>query len=456
MRWNDEYEKRRVSAEEAVAQIESGDRIYVSGNAATPYVLLEALAKRESGLQHVEVTHVLLMGDDPLSRPDAWGRFRHNSLFVGPADREVVNEGLADYIPVHLHEIPGLFSQGYLPLKVAVIQTTPPDEHGFMSLGVECLATMAAIAQAPVVLVQINEKMPRTLGDAFTHISRVTKLVEVSEELPTLQPSGFGEVEKRIGRSVAELVDDGSTLQLGIGAIPDAVLASLGDKRDLGIHTEMVSDGIMEGVEAGMITGSKKSIHRGKVICTFALGSQRLYSFLDNNPLFEFHPVDYTNDPFVIAKNERMIAINSAIEVDLTGQVCSDSIGLQIYSGFGGQVDFIRGAAHSEGGKPIIAMPSTAKGGEVSRIVPTLRTGAGVVTSRADLHYVVTEYGTAALHGKNLRERAQELIRIAHPKFRDQLSEAAHKRKLVPASVGTSGSGFQVLGPRGSRGQNGS
>jgi len=435
MRWNNEYEKRRVSAEQAVAEIASGDRIYVSGNAATPYVLLEALAKRKDDLQNVEVTHVLLMGDDPLSRPDAWGRFRHNSLFVGSADRAVVNEGLADYVPVHLHKIPGLFSEGYLPLKVAIIQTAPPDEHGFMSLGVECLASMAAIAKAPVVLVQVNEKMPRTLGDAFIHISRVTRLVEVSEPLPTLEPAGYGEVEKRIGRSVAALVDDGSTLQLGIGAIPDAVLASLGDKRDLGIHTEMVSDGIMQGVEAGVITGARKSIHRGKVIGTFALGSRRLYNFLHNNPLFEFHPVDYTNDPFVIARNERMIAVNSAIEVDLTGQVCSDSIGLQIYSGFGGQVDFIRGAAHSKGGKPVIAMPSTARGGEVSRIVPTLKRGAGVVTTRADVYYVVTEYGTAALHGKNLRERAQELIRIAHPKFRQELSEAAHERKLVPASV---------------------
>jgi acyl-CoA hydrolase len=436
MRWSDEYERRKVSAEEAVAQIKSGDRIYVSGNAATPYVLLEALAQSDDSLQDVEVTHVLLMGDDPLSRPDAWGRFRHNSLFVGPADREVVNEGLADYIPVHLHEIPGLFNQGYLPLQVAIIQTAPPDEHGFLSLGVECLATMAAIAQAPVVLAQVNREMPRTLGDAFIHISRVTRLVEVSEKLPTLEPAGFGEIEKRIGESVAELVDDGSTLQLGIGAIPDAVLASLGDKRDLGIHTEMVSDGIMEGVEAGVITGSKKSVHRGKVIGTFALGSQDLYNFLDNNPLFEFHPVDYTNDPFVIARNDRMIAVNSAIEVDLTGQVCSDSIGLRIYSGFGGQVDFIRGAAQSEGGKPIIAMPSTAKGGKISRIVSTLRRGAGVVTTRADLHYVVTEYGTAALHGKNLRERAQELIRIAHPDFREDLSQAAHERKLVPVAGG--------------------
>ena len=432
MKWRDDYRGRRVTPEEAVALINSGDRIYVSGNAATPYVLLEALARRDDGLEQVEVTHVLLMGDDPLSRPDAWSRFRHNSLFVGPADREVVNDGLADYIPIHLHEIPGLFSLGYLPLQVAIIQTAPPDQHGFMSLGVECLATMAAIAQAPVVLAQVNDKMPRTLGDSFIHISRVTRLVEVSKDLPTLEPTGFGEVEQKIGKSVAELVEDSSTLQLGIGAIPDAVLASLGGKRNLGIHTEMVSDGIMEGVEAGVITGSDKSLHRGKVICTFALGSERLYSFLNNNPLFEFHPVDYTNDPFVIARNKGMVAVNSAIEVDLTGQVCSDSIGQQIYSGFGGQVDFIRGAAHSEGGKPIIAMPATARRGEVSRIVPVLRKGAGVVTTRADVHYVVTEYGTASLHGKNLRERASELIRIAHPDFREELSAAAHARKLLP------------------------
>ncbi len=431
MNWFDEYRKRRVTAEEAVAVIKSGDRLFVSGNAATPYVLLEALAARANELRQVQVTHVLLMGDDPLSRPETRESFRHNSLFVGPADRAVVNEGRADYVPIHLHEIPRLFISGRAPLDAVIIQTSPPDEHGFMSLGVECLATMAAVASAPVVLAQVNEKMPRTLGDCFIHISKVTRLVEVSKELPELEKHSFTEVEKRIGEYVADLVEDGSTLQLGIGGIPDAVLASLVDKKELGIHTEMVSDGIMEAVEAGVITGSRKTLHPGKVVCTFALGSRRLYEYLHNNPLFEFHPADYTNDPFIIAQNEKMVAINSAIEVDLTGQVCSDSMGTRIYSGFGGQLDFIRGAAHARGGKPIIAMPATAKGGTISRIVPILKPGAGVVTTRADVHYVVTEYGVADLHGKNLRERAQALIRIAHPRFREELARAARERKLL-------------------------
>jgi len=432
MHWMDEYRKRRATAEEAVRLVRSGCRIFVSGNAATPFVLLEALAARAAELERVEVTHVLLLGEDPLSRPETRDHVRHNSLFVGPADRAAVNEGRADYVPIHLHEIPRLFKSGRMPVDVALIHTTPPDEHGFMSLGVECLATMAAIASARIILAQVNDQMPRTLGDCFVHISRITRLVEVSCPLPELQRSSFTEVERRIGEYIAELVEDGATLQLGIGSIPDAVLAALKDKRDLGVHTEMVSDGIMEAIEAGIITGARKTIHPGKVVCTFAFGSRRLYDFLDNNPLFEFHPCDYTNDPFIIARNEKMVAINSAIEVDLTGQVCSDSIGTQIYSGFGGQLDFMRGAAHAPGGKPIIAMPSTARGGEVSRIVPMLRPGAGVVTTRADVHYVVTEYGIADLHGKNLRERAEALIRIAHPKFREELARAARERRLLP------------------------
>lgn len=431
MRWSEDYCRRQKTAEEAVTLVKPGDRIYVSGNAATPYVVLEALANRGSELEDVEVTHVLLMGDDPLARPSTAQPFRHNSLFVGSADRDEVNKGLADCTPIHLHEIPKLFNPGLLPLDLAIIQTAPPDEHGFMSLGVECLATMAAINNAPVVLAQVNDKMPRTLGDCFIHISRISHLVEVSKPLPTLETSGFGEIEKKIGEHVAGLIEDGSTLQMGIGAIPDAVLNCLGEKRDLGVHTEMVSDGIMEAIEKGIITGSRKSIHRGKVICTFALGSERLYRFLDNNPLFEFHPVDYTNDPFIVSQNNQMVAINSAIEVDLTGQVCSDSIGTRIYSGFGGQLDFIRGAAHSKGGRPIIAMPSCAKGESISRIVSTLRTGAGVVTTRADVHFVVTEHGVADLHGKSLRERAKALIEVAHPKFRDELAQSARERNLI-------------------------
>ncbi|MCS6806918.1 MAG: acetyl-CoA hydrolase/transferase C-terminal domain-containing protein [Acidobacteriota bacterium] len=432
----EEYKKRWTTAEEAVGAIRSGNRVYLSGNAATPYVLIRALAARKDELEHVQILNALMIGDDPLSKPGMEGHFRYNSLFVGSAIRDAVNDGRADYVPVFLHEIPRLFSSGLIPLDVAMIHTSPPDEHGFMSLGVESLMTQAAVNAAKIVIAQVNDKMPRTLGDCFVHISRIHKLVEVSEALPELEKSGFTEVEKRIGEYIAELVSDGSTLQLGIGGIPDAVLASLTSKRDLGIHTEMVSDGVMEAVEAGIITGARKTLHPRKVIATFSLGSRRLYEYLDNNPLFEFHPSDYTNDPFVIAQNENMVAVNSALEVDLTGQVCADSIGTRIYSGFGGQVDFIRGAARAKGGKPIIALPATAQGGRVSRIVPMLKPGAGVVTTRADVHYVVTEYGVAYLHGKNLRERAEALIRIAHPAFREELTRAARERKLLPTVVG--------------------
>ncbi len=432
MRWLEQYRSRRVSPEEAVSMVRSGDRIFVSGNAATPFVLLNALAARGQQLENVEVVHVLLLGNDPLSGPGKESSFRHNSLFVGPADRAAVNEGRADYTPIHLHQIGRLFSDGPLKLDAALIQTAPPDEHGFMSTGVECLATMAAIKEAKVILVQVNEKMPRTLGDCFLHISNVSALIEVSEELPELERPVFGDVERRIGEFVAGLVDDGATLQLGIGSIPDAVLSSLSHHRDLGVHTEMVSDGIMEAVESGVVTGARKSLHPGKVVCTFAMGSRQLYRYLDNNPLFEFHPTNHTNNPMVVAQNDRLVAINSAIEIDITGQVCSDSIGTRIYSGFGGQVDFIRGAAHSKGGKPIIALGSTAQGGKISRIVPTLKVGAGVVTSRADVHYVITEHGVADLHGKTLRERALALIQIAHPDFRETLEREARARKLLP------------------------
>ncbi len=431
MNWFDEYKKKKCSLEEAVSVVKSNDRIYISGNAATPMTLTQALAMRKDELQNVEVTHVLLFGDDPLSKPGMEGHFRHNSLFVGPGDRAAVNEGRADYIPVFLYEIPDLFYSGLLPLDVAFLHLSPPDEHGFMSFGVECLCSKAAAETAKLVIAQINEKMPRTLGDSFIHISRVHKIVEVNIDLPELEPVPFTEVEKKIGQNIADLVEDGSTLQLGIGGIPNAALKAMFNKRDLGVHTEMVSDSIVEAIEAGVITGAKKTLHPYKVVATFYLGSRRLYEFIDNNPIFETHPTNYTNHPTVIARNDKMIAINSAIEVDITGQVCSDSIGTKIYSGFGGQVDFIRGAAQSRGGKPIIALPSTAKNDTVSKIVPTLQVGAGVVTTRADVHYVVTEYGVAYLHGKNLRQRAEALINIAHPKFRPWLEEEAKKRKLL-------------------------
>ncbi|MGD2295049.1 MAG: acetyl-CoA hydrolase/transferase C-terminal domain-containing protein [Candidatus Aminicenantes bacterium] len=431
MSWVDDYKKKLVKSEDAVSAIKSGDRVYISGNAATPYALMKALALRKDELEDVELTHVLLLGEDPLSRPEMEGHFRHNSLFVGPADRAAINEGRADYIPIFLHQIPGLMYSGQMPLDVAMLHLSPPDEHGFMSFGVEVLASKAAAEKAKVVIAQVNEKMPRVLGDSFIHVSRVHKIVEISEELPELKRSPFSEVERKIGHSIADLIEDGSTLQLGIGGIPDAVLSALKKRRDLGIHTEMVSDGVMEAIEAGIITGAKKTFHPYKVILTFILGSKKLYDFVDNNPVFEAHPTDYTNHPFNVSRNENMVAINSAIEVDITGQVCSDSVGTYIYSGFGGQVDFIRGAAHSKGGKPIIALPSTAKKDEISRIVPFLKKGAGVVTTRADVKYVVTEYGVAYLHGKNLQERTVALINIAHPKFRPDLIKEAKGRFLL-------------------------
>ncbi len=431
MSWVDDFKKKLVTAEEAVSAIKSGDRVYISGNAATPYVLMHALAKRKNELEDVELVHVLLMGEDPLSKPEMEGHFRHNSLFVGPADRKAINEGRADYIPIFLHQIPGLMYSDQMPLNVAILHLSPPDEHGFMSFGVEVLASKAAAEKAKVVIAQVNDQMPRVLGDSFIHVSRVDKVVEVSEELPQLERKPFSEVERKIGHSIAELIENGSTLQLGIGGIPDAVLSALKDRRDLGIHTEMVSDGVMEAIEAGIITGARKTFHPYKVILTFILGSKRLYDFVDNNPVFEAHPTDYTNHPFNVSRNDNMIAINSAIEVDITGQVCSDSVGTYIYSGFGGQVDFIRGAAHSKGGKPIIALPSSAKNDELSRIVPFLKKGAGVVTTRADVKYVVTEYGVAYLHGKNLQERTVALINIAHPKFRQDLIKEAKSRFLL-------------------------
>jgi 4-hydroxybutyrate CoA-transferase len=431
MSWVDDYKKKLTSIEDAVSVVKSGDRVYLSGNAATPYALMRALAARKDDLRDVELVHVLLLGEDPLAKPEMEGHFRHNSLFVGPADRKAINEGRADYVPIFLHCIPDLFLSGVMPLDVALLHVSPPDEHGFMSLGVEVLGSKAAAEKAKLVIGQVNEKMPRVLGDSFLHISRFHKLVEMSEPLPELKKSPMSDVEREIGKHIAGLIESGSTLQLGIGGIPDAVLAALTSQRDLGIHTEMVSDGVMEAMEAGIVTGAKKSFHPNKVVITFALGSAKLYDFIDNNPVFEAHPTDYVNHPFNVARNDNMIAINSAIEVDITGQVCSDSIGTRIFSGFGGQVDFIRGAAHSKGGKPIIALPSTAKEGDMSRIVPFLKQGAGVVTTRGDVRYVVTEFGVAYLYGKNLQERTKALINIAHPKFRADLVREAKGRNLL-------------------------
>ncbi len=338
-----------------------------------------------------------------------------------------MHEGRADFTPIFLSEIPGLFRSGQLALDAALIHVSPPDEHGFCSFGIEVGITKPAAESARLVIAEVNDRMPRALGDSFIHVSKIDYFVPVSYPLPELPQGTPGEVQMRIAENIADLIPDGATLQLGIGGIPDAVLLYLRDKKDLGIHTEMFSDGVVQLVEAGVITNERKTLHRGKIIVGFVLGTQRLYDFVDNNAMVEFHPTDYVNDPFIIAQNENMIAINSAIEVDLTGQVCADSIGHKFYSGVGGQVDFIRGAARSKGGKPIIALPSTAKGGTISRIVATLKPGAGVTTTRNDVHYVVTEYGVAYLHGKTIRQRVEALIGIAHPDFREDLRREARR-----------------------------
>jgi acyl-CoA hydrolase len=432
MNWFDDYKAKRRSPAEAVRTVASGHNVYYGGNAAIPQALVRALAERRDELHDVRLLHVLLLGDDPLSAPGMESHFRHNSLFVGPADRAAVNEGRADYVPIFLHQIPRLFTDRIVELDVAMVMVSPPDEHGFMSLGVETLASKTACRAARTVIAQVNEKMPRVLGDSFLHVSRIDAIVEHTEGLPNLAAKPATEVERRIGRHIVGLIEPGATLQMGIGGIPDAVYAAIDGPLDLGIHTEMISDGAMHAIDRGVVTGNRKTLHPGKVVITFALGSDELYAFLDNNPFIEAHPVEHVNDPVVVSQNDNLVAVNSAIEIDLTGQVCSDSIGPRIYSGFGGQVDFIRGAARSKGGRPIIAIPSTAQGGEASRIVPFLKPGAGVVTSRADVHWVVTEHGVTNLFGRNLAQRAEALIGIADPAHRDELLRAAKERRLLP------------------------
>lgn len=414
-----------VQAAEAVGRVRSGDQVFVHGAAATPSVLLDALVARAHDLTDVAVIGLHLEGPGPHLAPEMAGHFRHRALFIGPNARQAVNEGRADYIPVFLSDIPMLFSRRVLPLDVAFINVSMPDAHGFCSLGTSVDATPAAIRAARLVVAQLNAAMPRTLGDSFVHVDQIDYGVEVDVPPYEHLEGEIGEVERRIGEHVAELIPDGATIQMGIGAIPVAVGAALRGKRDLGIHTEMLSDVVVDLVETGAVTGAVKEVNRGKLVTTFLLGSRRLYRFVDDNPLVEMRPVDYTNDTAVIRRFRRMVAVNSAIEVDLTGQVCADSIGQRLYSGVGGQMDFIRGAALAEDGRAIIALPSTAATGTVSRIVPTLREGAGVVTTRAHVRYVVTEYGVADLFGRSVAERARALTAIAHPDFRDDLSGAS-------------------------------
>jgi acyl-CoA hydrolase len=419
-----------TSAEEAVQCIEPGHRVFLHGACAVPQRLLAALGARIPELHDVEIVHLHAEGEAPHLAPEAAGHVRHRALFIGSNARQAIWEGRADYVPVFLSDIPALFRSRRLAVDVALLNLSTPDQHGFCSLGTSVDCAKAAAEEARIVIAQINPSVPRTLGDSFVHVDQLTWAVEVDEPPYCVEPEPVDDVARRIGEHVAELVADGSTLQLGIGAIPNAVLACLRDRRELGVHTEMFSDGVVDLVEAGVITGSRKEVHRGKLVSSFLMGTQRLYDFVHDNPMVELHPIDYTNDTALIRRHRRMVAINSAIEVDLTGQVCADSIGHRLYSGVGGQMDFMRGAALAEEGKPIIALPSTAKKGTVSRIVSRLKDGAGVVTTRAHVHYVVTEYGVAYLHGKSLRERARALVAIAHPDFREDLrreAEAWHR-----------------------------
>ncbi|MFN7948143.1 MAG: acetyl-CoA hydrolase/transferase C-terminal domain-containing protein [Blastocatellia bacterium] len=416
-----------VSAAEAVAVIKSGDRVFIHSVAAAPQQLIGAMTARAPELRDVEIVHLHTEGAAPYVSPEYAASFRTNVMFIGANVRSAVMTGEADYIPVFLSEVPALFRKRILPLNVALIQVSPPDRHGYCSLGVSIDVSRAAVQTAEFVIAQINPQMPRTHGDGLIHVNQINYAVEVNEPLPEVAPHRLTGIELAIGRNCASLIEDGATLQMGIGAIPDAVLTALKQHRDLGVHTEMFSDGIIELIESGVINGQRKAVHPGKVVGSFVLGTRRLYDFIDDNPFFVMLDAAYVNDASVIRRNQKVTAINSAIEVDVTGQVCADSIGTSLYSGVGGQMDFIRGASLSEGGKPVIALPSVTSRGE-SRIVSFLKQGAGVVTTRAHVHYIVTEYGIAELYGRNLRQRARALIAIAHPAHRERLEREAFDR----------------------------
>lgn len=422
MNWQKLYQSKLTTVETALAAIESGNRVYIGGGAGVPVQLSQGLVSRADELRDVEITHILTFAPAPYVEPQYQESFRVNALFIGHNVRTAVQQGRADFTPVFLSEIPSLFRNGLLPIDVALISVSPADEHGFCSFGVEVGTTKPAANAARIVIAEINPNMPRTLGDSFIHLSRLTHIVESDYLLPEAPQGGGSAQHLQIGQHIAELIPNGATLQMGIGSIPDAVLKAVTNHKDLGVHSELFSDGVIDLVEMGVITCAQKNFHPGKMVAGFLFGTQRLYDFVDNNPLVELHPTDYVNDPYNIARNDKMVAINSAVQVDLTGQVCADSIGPRFYSGVGGQVDFIRGAARSQGGLPIIACQATAKRGELSRIVPMLYEGSGVVTTRNDVHYVVTEFGVASLHGKTVRQRAQALIGIAHPQFRDELT----------------------------------
>lgn len=429
--WQQKYQGKITTARAAVRNVRPGHRVFIGTGCGEPQSLVRALTEIAGHIPDTEIIHTLTLGVAPHTDVQFSDIFRHNAFFVGVNTRQAVSEGRADYTPIFLSELPALFRTGTIPIDVALIQVTPPDEHGFCSLGVSVDIVKPAAENARMVVAEVNACVPRTLGDSFLHVDEIDFLVPHDEPLLEYAVDKPDDLAMKIGTHIAELIEDGSTLQVGIGGIPNAVLRSLTEKKELGIHTEMFSDGVIDLFEKGVITNRRKTLHRGKIIASFCMGTKRLYDFIDNNPVIEFHPSDYTNDPFIISRHEKMVAINGALEVDLTGQVCADSLGYLFYSGLGGQVDFIRGAARSKNGKPIIALPSTTEDGSRSRIVPHLSEGAGVVTTRGDVHFVVTEYGSAQLHGKSIRERCVALISVAHPKFRDELLDHAKKNNYV-------------------------
>lgn len=416
-----EYSGKLKTAEEALRQVHSGMRIFVHASSGYPYALVDALAGRSAQLRNVEICHLLTYNHLSTSEAQYASSFRHTCWFIGGHMRDPVAEGRADYVPIHLGQVEQLALRR--PMDVALIQVSPPDEHGFVSLGAAVEVTAAFARSARHVIAQVNSCTPWTCGESQLHISEIDVFVEHAQPLAEFSLHEPTESERMIARHIAPLIEDGATFQIGIGGVPDAVLSQLMDRRDLGVHTEIVSDSMIPLIEAGVVTCARKTLHPRKLVIGFGLGTRRLYEYVDRNPFFEFRPNSYVNDPFVIAQNDGIVAINSALQVDLTGQVCSDSFGQHFYSGFGGQVDFIRGAGRAKQGRPVIALPATAKNGTISRIVPTLENGGGVVTTRADVHYVATEFGQVDLYGKSVRERAQLLISIAHPSFREELFE---------------------------------
>jgi len=445
--WQTVFEDLIVTAEQAVTHVQPGHRVFIGTGCAQPQTLVDALVARHAELADTEIVHLLTLGDAPYAEKDLAAHFTVNSFFIAQNVRHIIQEGLGGYTPIFLSDIPRLFSSGQLPLDVALIQVSPPDKDGMCSLGISVDIVKSAAENARLVIAEVNPRMPRTLGNSMLHVHDFDFLVPVDTPLIEFPVAESDPVTNDIGEYIAALVEDGATLELGIGRIPQAVLQHLEDRKEIGIHTEMLTDAVIDTIEKGVITGNRKTLDRGKIVASFAMGTRKLYDYLDNNPKFSFNPTEYVNDPFIIAQQHKMMAINVALEVDLTGQVCADSLGTKFYSGIGGQVDFNRGAARSTGGKAVIALPSTAHDGEVSRIVCHLSPGAGVVTTRGDVHYVATEYGVAYLHGKSVQERALALMSIAHPKFREKLLKDAIEAKFVRADLADFGNKI-VVGPK--------